>query len=1811
MKIILGKKLKRVVTALLATASVTLTVGQYIPYVQADSSRMLGSSQALNSPILNNNFTSDNWNKWEMICWGVYLSNFCVPFIDNYQMAFSTGAGGSNGSGYNALVFGSGNDPTNNEIIKDFCDSATNYQASAGKQIYVGYTKLSQSSTSEMPKLSERFTPTDGDDTGLRQACVADLFFLKQSAFDNSGNKPSDDNTQWTNYKSYNSLPDSALSDDENAIQDLVYEEAYIPTFYIKSDGGNWVKILDYTQNIDLQCVGSLMSNIGNSAYSARITDEQLSAATIPESIKSYVDNGSGSPLTLDCFGNIVTSNSIVCVPAAVNPNLTVDKSVNMLNSWMVNGLTQTKDTSNLVSNIGSANGSSGFKDWFHNAYGFDGSSNGFGPGAAKFLNIPALCGTTAFNNFQAIYFDLSSFVGGSATYGDRLKTLYNQDINNDTYDMPLMFGTSTKFPSEINSKDDNTTSLAAQNTAIAACVLSNDYFITDSQNQVYLTTESMLHELEIYDGSKIDIFGDPICIGVDACPVNQSKAKAKAQAVRDFYNWLYQSYRNSSESSSGITVNKALVTAALEDVVTFDDFVEKVVHNDTIWKSFEADHPEDAGVFDADNTGFLANKDPANVWFDYGDNNTVNNETGRMIVMYPANKVLTYCGSVLGLQANTEFREYSTYLYMTYLDWYGIVNKTTFSTGTTATSKFDTNIYGNSDQALVADVTSITNVLSDDQMESKIRNYSFLMLSPDTEGIEYRNSVLMSGVSKFIYQQYEKVVYGGAKTTKTFTSSNNSGFLNVPMYEDNIFTKAFLKLYVKIAVLLVGFGVLLLVITGIIKTKKNISWWFFGMISIISIVLLLPSVSDLTPVAATAIINRMYSPKMTYWSLSEEIANASLEANLTQQSADNDGLSDEETATVMKVVSNLSSLHADRSLMIKQDISQKLTQQLGGAYSEIQSLPSARWLLPTIMQQYTTTDGQGNVSTDAVYVSLSNVLTDCSNMYWYMYPNDAAFVTKPTSTSSQFATSVSSYSNDENGTTNKTTEASTADGVKKDNDQEGYTKLSEYFGDYKEETWADDTNTDVNYANYSYTVRGNASSNETESGSSDMDSMVHLYGWCDMVKSNGNARFVPSRVTSNFLASDNYEGWTDAYKDPDSWIGYIRDAGDYIKSSSGDSLGVWNTNSTDAGFDAIADTYDRTDASTIKPSFSYYRNTESILYYFFDVVKDSFDESTSLGGVIGQLQGTIENKYIDPDDPDYDAKKTAQDHGDENYQVRNNFMYATVTTDREQYTKSDYDNQDVQYTGWTRDVLDLQELFTNVVPYLYQTTLATGGFSGEDADSALAGMYISAQSDYYKGSPQSWAYRCNWAVKLMENPNYCKAMRVYGYDENGKRTRYMISNPIMPSAYPDNRPMIFSEAQMYAYGLTENDLNLVELKCVRTNEAVVKDWTSLINYAGTDGLTKESLFRQMAVDAAIIFNQNLSNTDMLNNKYAVYPQSLDLRYLSFDSIMKILIVNATKNSSYVGGDTVEVLLDNTDIFTGGLLLISAFLWAFTIPLFQEFLLAFIFYLSILAMVRTLLASGMYKVKVACGQLVSNAMFIVITIISYGLVALLSSITQADEVLSLNRVQSDGGSPVWVLIIIIVIAALYMTAMANMIRFCYQNRYDMGYSAYSGMLHSAVDGISGAFSGFASTIGGFFAGSAAGSALGGFFGSGLGEGGAADAAEQKRIEAARHSRGLFSKTENQASSTSSSSSTSTKSTTTTDSNTNDSITESAGNNYNNNATAAADEESTESAETINAEIRKGHEMEKKEESTTTSNDKKDDKKDDTKTTIPE
>ena len=263
--------LRKVISIIIVITLTISMIGSIFEYARADAYSTLGTNKALGSPVLNPGFSADDWNKWEMITWGIFFSNFTIPFIDDYNSAFNLNSGkGSEGSGVKALQFGSGNDPANNKVLQDLLDYAINQQLQGGvKPIKVSYTKMDngkfiqKSQFTSSPGSMQIFgkdattvtdTATTEDESQIagesisatssliRDATVKDLLFSVEGT--GFFHKDGEENTTWAGSTSDNTFFGRVAIFTENYVDISAITAASIPTFAILTSTNTYETVL-------------------------------------------------------------------------------------------------------------------------------------------------------------------------------------------------------------------------------------------------------------------------------------------------------------------------------------------------------------------------------------------------------------------------------------------------------------------------------------------------------------------------------------------------------------------------------------------------------------------------------------------------------------------------------------------------------------------------------------------------------------------------------------------------------------------------------------------------------------------------------------------------------------------------------------------------------------------------------------------------------------------------------------------------------------------------------------------------------------------------------------------------------------------------------------------------------------------------------------------------------------------------------------------------------------------------------------------------------------------------------------------------------------------------------------------------------------------------------------------------------------------------------------------------------------------------------------------------------------------------------
>ena len=268
---------------------------------------------------------------------------------------------------------------------------------------------------------------------------------------------------------------------------------------------------------------------------------------------------------------------------------------------------------------------------------------------------------------------------------------------------------------------------------------------------------------------------------------------------------------------------------------------------------------------------------------------------------------------------------------------------------------------------------------------------------------------------------------------------------------------------------------------------------------------------------------------------------------------------------------------------------------------------------------------------------------------------------------------------------------------------------------------------------------------------------------------------------------------------------------------------------------------------------------------------------------------------------------------------------------------------------GELRDFLDLDGLFTNVVPYLKQANEYVDGWTSiygskidtYDFENGGAGEEYQEQYESAKRKKDAlknvWMLYSPWVDGIYESAG--KKERTKGF--------VMIDDPLNPGAYAQassSRRMIFSPAEKEALGYNDYMLTDAEMRIQKVLKNTYKDLMYLINYYD---FHDEVLLSMASMMATFNFNKEFSQYRLFGNSTIIYPQNFELKNFNFDAYMRLMIVNATGEPMKGDSDLYERMLSKTSVFTGLLLLLVDVLGVIVIPAVKLLALVLIFLLSV------------------------------------------------------------------------------------------------------------------------------------------------------------------------------------------------------------------------------------------------------------------------
>lgn len=1079
---------------------------------------------------------------------------------------------------------------------------------------------------------------------------------------------------------------------------------------------------------------------------------------------------------------------------------------------------------------------------------------------------------------------------------------------------------------------------------------------------------------------------------------------------------------------------------------------------------------------------------------------------TQRWVKAYPTNKVLTNVASYLGMRGDSEFAAAAApYVYLSYLNMYGVgtvdgnngVNVSTLNKNPT---KFNEKIFdAKSSPVFNYNPADNTNIKSKEDMVGEVTINIWKLLSP-TSGHEYKRQLISNMIGNFVYDQYMTTVFGGTMeyysggVQQTVTKSQ-TGFLRFPSLEDNVFTRWFYQDYVTVAIVLLSVGLIFIIILGVFRGRK-FTWFFLSLVLLVSSVVFIPFVNDIASNSMDSLVSKILKDKTTLWSMTEYIANDNMVEDYITV-----GLSPEEAEIAADITKSLSLAYTDRTLVLKQDISHKVVSL--GNYSAYQQFASTRWMLPTIMRQFTAEDN----SNAYVYIPLVDIAEDAANAYWWYNPADAQASgrrlsegTKPNyAVGTQQGVSKVQY---------------TFDTIQMFYPQYHWVDTSLVYDSLGQPTGSSpETKAKLSYRSISQSVTGG------EPKVVPIHDFIYIYMNNAYIAADPNAPKVqqvpllplkdrPALTQSN---AKNHLYWGDPVKIEDSSLNGGRDT--YLSNLYGFEAGLpaartvlghtdpddtsgavtlMDHNKVKLVLFQLAQKYVRNDPATMYGEFAYLWSTETQYPYFYALVKDTMEAAGIYDYQTGNVNNAAtENPWYAPDRqlgvmlnaltgmPVASGGGTALNADLNKFfgATRTNFMYQSGVTGMDLVNTFDKallpagaagSTQPV-FTGYVRDILDLESMFHNVIPYMYQMTVVTGGLTGDhDADKGLYGSKLISDSQYkiYSGLPESWLFRTNWATKIVEAPAYNKPERI-GYWVGDTKVYDEVTMTYFPDAYhavkDGGRDMVFSEAQMKMMGLDENDLTTLELKLIRLNKDIAKRWTSLINYINVNGMTSEVMVRQMALEATLAFNEIVTPSGLGNTAFALMPSTVDLRSLSFDTIMRVILLNTSKDTNFFGTAAMESVITNFGLLSGILLLVVTWVCIYGVTIVRAFFIAFLFLMGVLGVARGVFASNASKKATLFGYLTSIGILYAITFLYFQVFNILMTGTNSQAYVN-SGLQGASATPTIALIIILVASLIYIWLMYKMFRLALSSvlsgSFDLGLDAYKEKAHVGMAKVS-------------------------------------------------------------------------------------------------------------------------------------------------------
>lgn len=286
--------------------------------------------------------------------------------------------------------------------------------------------------------------------------------------------------------------------------------------------------------------------------------------------------------------------------------------------------------------------------------------------------------------------------------------------------------------------------------------------------------------------------------------------------------------------------------------------------------------------------------------------------------------------------------------------------------------------------------------------------------------------------------------------------------------------------------------------------------------------------------------------------------------------------------------------------------------------------------------------------------------------------------------------------------------------------------------------------------------------------------------------------------------------------------------------------------------------------------------------------------------------------------------------------------------------------HQGANGNGELLDFMDMRNFFYYIIPYLKMGNDIVDEF---DEQYGIF-LYEDVPTDEGKWTDPDISSDQSLKYKYWHNLNVARAYEIYtpwldlmydcSYAEPeeievmGDRIR--IEDPLDPRSYPAERQMIFSESEMYDYGLSEGDLTKVEKKILEFNRKCLESMYELLNYYNFSDF---SLNTAAAMECTFAFNTVFSESGLFTDNINLYPQTFEIKDFSYDAFLRFILANNTGTSMVQTTDFYTEVVSNSNTLVAVFMIIDDVLSQYILPFMKILFLILMFIGSILLITVT------------------------------------------------------------------------------------------------------------------------------------------------------------------------------------------------------------------------------------------------------------------